>query len=62
MHPERECGTSGRSVNINFRFLRMFAYDIVRCGDDEIDMSEYLETWRSALEDRGVRISRPKTQ
>ena len=24
-------------------------------------MTEYLETWRRALEDRGMRISRPKT-
>ena len=28
-------------------------------GDDE---TEYLDTWRRALEDRGMRISRPKTQ
>ena len=28
-------------------------------GDDE---TEYLETWRRALEDRSMRISRPKTQ
>ena len=40
----------------------MFADDIVLCGDDETHMTEYLETWRRALEDRGVRISRPKTQ
>ena len=40
----------------------MFADDIVLCGDDETDMTEYLETWRRALEDRGMRISRPKTQ
>ena len=25
-------------------------------------MTEYLETWRRALEDRGMGISRPKTQ
>ena len=25
-------------------------------------MTEYLETWRRSLEDRGMRISRPKTQ
>ena len=31
-------------------------------GDDETDMTEYLETWRRALEDRCKRISRPKTQ
>ena len=40
----------------------MFADDIVLCGDDETDMTEYLETWRNALEERGMRISRPKTQ
>ena len=40
----------------------MFAHDIVLCGDDETEMTEYLETWRRALEDRGMRISRPKTQ
>ena len=32
----------------------MFADDIVLCGDDETDMTEYLETWRRALEDRGI--------
>ena len=43
----------------------MFADDIVLCGDGETDITEYLETWRRALEDRGMRIShisRPKTQ
>ena len=40
----------------------MFADDIVLCGDDETDMTEYLETWRNALEERGMRIRRPKTQ
>ena len=40
----------------------MFADDIVLCGDDETDMTEYLETWRKALEERGMRISRPKTK
>ena len=25
-------------------------------------MTEYLQTWRRALEDRSMRISRPKTQ
>ena len=28
-------------------------------GDDE---TEYLQTWRRALEDRGIRISRPTIQ
>ena len=40
----------------------MFADDIVLWGDDETDMTEYLEIWRRALEDRGMRISRPKPQ
>ena len=40
----------------------MFADDIVLCGGDETDMTEYLDTWRRALEDRAMRISRPKTQ
>ena len=40
----------------------MFADDIVLCGDDETDMTEYLETWRRALEDRGMRISRRNIQ
>ena len=39
----------------------MFAYDIVLCGD-ETNTTGYLETWRRALEDRGMRISRTKTQ
>ena len=40
----------------------MFADDIVLCGDDETDMTKYLETWTRALEDRGMRISKPKNQ
>ena len=40
----------------------MFADDIVLCGDDETDTTEYLETWRRSLEDRGTRISIPETQ
>ena len=40
----------------------MFADDIVLCGGREVDMTEYLDTWRKSLEDRGMRLSRPKTQ
>ena len=40
----------------------VFADDIALCGDDETDTTEYTETWRRALEDRGMRISRPKPQ
>ena len=39
----------------------MFADDIVLCADDETDMTEYLESWRWALVERGTRVSRPKT-
>ena len=39
----------------------MFADDIALCGDDETDTTEYLETWRNALDERGMRISRPIT-
>ena len=42
--------------------LMMFADDIVLCGDDETDTTEYLETRRRALEDKGMMISRPNTQ
>ena len=40
----------------------LFADDIVLCGDKDVDMTEYLESWRKALEERGMRASRPKTQ
>ena len=40
----------------------MFADDIVLCGGREVDMTEYLDTWRNSLEERGMRVSRPKTQ
>ena len=36
--------------------------DIVLCGDKDVDMTEYLESLRKALEERGMRVSRPKTQ
>ena len=40
----------------------MFADDIVLCGGREVDMTEYLDTWRKSLEERGMRPSRPTTQ
>ena len=40
----------------------MFADDIVLCGDDETDMTEFLETWMRALGDREMRTSKPKPQ
>ena len=40
----------------------LFAEDIVLCGDNDVDMTEYMESWKKALEERGMRVSRPKTQ
>ena len=40
----------------------MFADEIVICGDDAPETTVYLETWRRALADKWMRISRPKTQ
>ena len=40
----------------------MFADDIVLCGDDETYFTEYLESWRKVLEERGMRISGQKTK
>ena len=41
---------------------KMFADDIVLCGGREVDMTEYLDTWRKSLEERGMRVCMPKTQ
>ena len=38
----------------------MFADDIMLCGANETDMTEYLETWMVALGDIGMRFRRPK--
>ena len=40
----------------------LFVDDIVLCGDKDADMTEYLESWRKALEETGMRVSIPKTQ
>ena len=40
----------------------MFVDDIVLCGDDVTDVTEYFGTWGKALEERGMRMSRPKPQ
>ena len=31
----------------------MFADDILLCGGKEVDMTEYLDTWRKSLRERG---------
>ena len=32
----------------------MFADDVVQCGGNEVDMTEYLESGRKPLEERGM--------
>ena len=39
----------------------MFAHNIVHCGGKEVDMTESLDKWRKSLQERGMRVSRPKT-
>ena len=40
----------------------MFADEILLCGVKEVDMTEHLDTWGKSLRERGLRVSRPKTQ
>ena len=42
----------------------VFADDVVMCGSNEVDMTEYLESWRKSLEESGrnVRHAVDKTQ
>ena len=52
----------GEISNTQSRPLNGHPPSIVLCGDDETGVTEYLETYRSASEDREMTISRPKTQ
>ena len=40
----------------------MFADDIVPCGESREQAEESLEQWRYALERRGMKVSRSKTE
>ena len=40
----------------------MFAGDIVLCGGKEVDVTEYLDTWRKSIDERGMRVTRTKTE
>ena len=40
----------------------MFADDIVLCREDRRQLQEVLEVWRNALEKRGLKVSRSKTE
>ena len=41
---------------------KMFADDVVLCAGNEVDMTEYLESRRKALDERRMKVSRPKAQ
>ena len=36
--------------------------DIALCGGKEVDITDYLDTWRNALEENVMRFIRTKTQ
>ena len=40
----------------------MFTDDVVFCSESKAEVEERPKRWRSALEDRGMRISRTKTE
>ena len=60
--PGRDVLTENVRKDVGLPGSMMFADDIVLCGDDETDMTKCLATLRRALEDIGMKSSRPKTQ
>ena len=40
----------------------LFADDVVLCGETCDEVERRLENWREAMEDRGMRVSREKTE
>ena len=51
-----------KDVRKNVLGSMMYAYMILSSVKMTRDMTEYSETWRKALENRGMRISRPTIQ
>ena len=40
----------------------MFVDDVVFCGEDKEELEVSLERWRKVIEERGLRVSRKKTE
>ena len=40
----------------------LLADDVVLCGESREDLETRLKTWRRAMEDRGMRVNRQKTE
>ena len=40
----------------------MFADDVVLCREDKEELEVSLERWRNVFEERGLRVSRKKTE
>ena len=51
-----------REVRETVPWSIMYADDIVLCAENREDLEANLERWRAALEERGMRISRSKTE
>ena len=51
-----------KDVRSEAPWTMMFADDVVICAERQEEVEERLERWRRALEDRGMRISRKKTE
>ena len=41
---------------------KLFANNVILCGESREELETRLETWRRAMEDRGIRVSRQKIE
>ena len=64
MDPRRleDCGKLTEEIRTKSPWDMMFADDIVLCREDRRQLQEVLEIWRNALEKRGLKVSRSKTE
>ncbi|XP_076923356.1 uncharacterized protein LOC143585455 [Bidens hawaiensis] len=51
-----------KSIQEPVPWCMLFAYDIVLVAETNQSLNEWLEEWRVAIEDKGIRISRSKTE